>query len=59
MQNLWMVLPCLALCSRTKLDDGRDRFMYNYMVFAKKKYKDKWPDQVSQANYNYLARSLG
>ena len=46
--------PCLALCSKTKLDDGRDRFMYNYMVFAKKKYKDKWPDQVSQANYKYL-----
>ena len=47
--------PCLARCSISKLDDGRDRFMYNYMVFAKKKYKDKWPDQVSQANYNYLA----
>ena len=31
--------PCLALCSKRKLDDGRDRFMYNYMVFAKKKYK--------------------
>ena len=46
--------PCLALCSKTKLDDGRDRFMYNYMVFAKKKYKDKWPDQVSKANYSYL-----
>ena len=29
--------------------------MYNYMVFAKKKYKDKWPDQVSAANYSYLA----
>ena len=28
--------------------------MYNYMVFAKKKYKDKWPDQVAKANYNYL-----
>jgi len=28
--------------------------MYNYMVFAKKKYKDKWPDQVSAANYSYL-----
>ena len=28
--------PCLALCSKRKLDDGRDRFMYNYMVFAKK-----------------------
>ena len=24
------------------------------MVFAKKKYKDKWPDQVAKANYNYL-----
>ena len=46
--------PCLALCTKRKLDDGRDRFMYNYMVFAKKKYKDKWPDQVSNANYNYL-----
>ena len=46
--------PCLALCSKSKLDDGRDRFMYNYMVFAKKKYKEKWPDQVSAANYSYL-----
>ena len=33
--------------------------MYNYMVFAKKKYKDKWPDQVSKANYNYLEDPLG
>tara|TARA_R110000824_G_scaffold55671_2_gene153229 strand:+ start:1613 stop:3181 length:1569 start_codon:yes stop_codon:yes gene_type:complete len=46
--------PCLAICSKSKLDDGRDRFMYNYMVFAKKKYKDKWPDEVSKANYAYL-----
>ena len=47
--------PCLALCALSKLEDGRDRYMYNYMVFAKKKYKDKWPDQVSKANYKYLA----
>tara|TARA_R100001086_G_scaffold233814_1_gene155667 strand:- start:99 stop:1667 length:1569 start_codon:yes stop_codon:yes gene_type:complete len=46
--------PCLALCSKRKLDDGRDRFMYNYMVFAKKKYKEKWVDHISNANYNYL-----
>jgi len=46
--------PCLALCSKTKLDDGRDRFMYNYMVFAKKKYKDKWTDQLMFANTKYL-----
>ena len=46
--------PCLARCSKSKLDDGRDRFMYNYMVFAKKKYKDKWHDFVAKANYAYL-----
>ena len=44
--------PFLDLCSKTKLADGRDRFMYNYMVFARTKYKDKWPDQVSEANYS-------
>ena len=29
--------PCLAALSKNKLSDGRDRFLYNYMVFAKKK----------------------
>jgi hypothetical protein len=24
------------------MKDGRDRFLYNYMVFAKKKYSDDW-----------------
>ena len=42
--------PCLQRISKTKLGDGRDRFMYNYMVFAKKKYKEKWPDKVNEAN---------
>lgn len=41
---------CLQRLSRSKLTDGRDRFMYNYMVFAKKKYKDKWQDKVNEAN---------
>ena len=45
---------CLQRLSKSKLTDGRDRFMYNYMVFAKKKYKDKWQDKVSAANYSYL-----
>jgi len=46
--------PCLARCAKTKLDDGRDRFMYNYMVFAKKKYKNNWKSRVTAANINYL-----
>jgi hypothetical protein len=41
---------CLQRLSKTKLGDGRDRFMFNYMVFAKKKYKEDWPDKVNQAN---------
>ena len=42
---------CLQRLSKTKLGDGRDRFMYNYMVFAKKKYgKELWKDKVNEAN---------
>ena len=46
---------CLQRLSKTKLGDGRDRFMYNYMVFAKKKYKEQWPDKVMEAN-KYFAQ---
>ena len=42
--------PCLQRLSKTKIGDGRDRFMYNYMVFAKKKYGEDWPDKVNEAN---------
>ena len=36
------------------MDDGRDRFLYNYMVFAKKKYADDWAKKVLQAGRNYF-----
>ena len=42
--------PCLQRLSKTKIGDGRDRFMFNYMVFAKKKYKENWPDKINEAN---------
>jgi len=29
--------PCLGILTKEKLSDGRDRFLYNYAVFAKKK----------------------
>ena len=41
---------CLQRLSKNKIGDGRDRFMFNYMVFAKKKYKENWPDKVNEAN---------
>ena len=51
--------PCLQRLSINKLTDGRDRFLYNYMVFAKKKYKDPlWEDKVISANENYISPSF-
>ena len=45
---------CLQRLSKSKLDDYRDRFIYNYMVFAKKKYPDNWEDKVLEAARNYI-----
>ena len=46
--------PCLEVLSKNKMTDGRDRFLYNYMVFAKKKYADNWKNKVLQAGRNYF-----
>ena len=46
--------PCLEILSKNKMQDGRDRFLYNYMVFAKKKYSDDWKNKVLQAGRNYF-----
>lgn len=46
--------PCLQQLSKDKLDDGRDRFLYNYMVFAKKKYPDDWEEKIKIAAREYF-----
>jgi hypothetical protein len=46
--------PCLEILSKNKMKDGRDRFLYNYMVFSKKKYSDDWKNKVLQAGRNYF-----
>ena len=52
--------PCLQMIckeiqeSGTKLKDERDRFLYNYMVFAKKKYPDTWQKMIVQAGRKYF-----
>mgnify|MGYP003126954535 FL=1 len=45
---------CLQRLSKSKLDDYRDRFLFNYMVFAKKKYPDNWEEKVLEAARNYI-----
>jgi len=47
--------PCLAILTKDKLTDGRDRFLYNYMIFAKKKYPDNWEEMVKGAPNKYFA----
>ena len=46
--------PCLGILTKQLMKDGRDRFLYNYMVFAKKKYPDKWQDKVIEAARKYF-----
>jgi hypothetical protein len=45
---------CLQRLSKSKLDDYRDRFIYNYMVFAKKKYPDNWEQKLLEGARNYI-----
>ena len=46
--------PCLGILTKEIMEDDRDRFLYNYMVFAKKKYKDNWKDKIVEAARNYF-----
>ena len=52
--------PCLGIIcgglekNNTKLKDERDRFLYNYMVFAKKKYQDSWEEKVLEGARQYI-----
>ena len=49
--------PCLATLSRIMKNpafDGKDRFMYNYHVFVKMKYEDKWKQKVKNAPVKYF-----
>jgi hypothetical protein len=46
--------PCLGILTKDIMEDNRDRFLYNYMVFAKKKYPDDWKGKIVEAARNYF-----
>jgi hypothetical protein len=50
--------PCLQKLTKEQMTftDGRDRFLYNYMVFAKKKYPgdDSWKKMIVKAGRDYF-----
>ena len=52
--------PCLQMIckqvqeSGIKLKDERDRFLFNYMVFVKKKHKDDWKTKLLDAARDFI-----
>jgi len=50
--------PCLAILTKNEMTDGRDRFLYNYMVFAKKKFPDNWKEKIIEAARKYFTLDM-
>ena len=48
--------PCLESLTQSKLADGTDRTLYQYGVYAKKKYPNEWVDKVQDFNFKYFLK---
>ena len=46
--------PCLESLTREKLSDTRDRVMYQFIIYAKKKWPDEWQEKLNPFNYKYF-----
>tara|TARA_R100001594_G_scaffold7561_3_gene20354 strand:+ start:296 stop:1810 length:1515 start_codon:yes stop_codon:yes gene_type:complete len=52
--------PCLAtLMSQGIPEGGRDNTLYQYAVYAKKKWPDDWQNKIDEFNHKYMERPLG
>jgi hypothetical protein len=50
--------PCLESLTQTKLLDGRDRVIYQYIQYAKRKWPEDWSNKINQFNYKYFQNPL-
>ena len=50
--------PCLESLTQNKLDDGRDRVLYQFIQYAKRKWPDEWPKKINQFNYTHFVEPL-
>jgi hypothetical protein len=50
--------PCLESLTQNKLDDGRDRVLYQYIQYAKRKWPEEWSKKVNPFNYKYFSAPL-
>jgi len=46
--------PCIESLTQTKLKDGRDRVLYQYIQYAKRKWPEDWADKINHFNYTYF-----
>ena len=50
--------PCLESLTQSKLDDGRDRILYQYIQYAKRKWPADWDKKINPFNYKYFTTPL-
>jgi len=52
--------PCLEILVEKGIEEGgRDNVLYQYAVYAKKKWADKWQDKISEFNHKHIKNPLG
>ena len=50
--------PCIETLAQNKLEDGRDRVIYQYIQYAKKKWPNNWQDKIFEFNYAHFSPPL-
>ena len=50
--------PCIESLTQTKLEDGRDRVIYQFIQYAKRKWPEDWAKKINQFNYSYFSTPL-
>ena len=48
--------PCLESIIQTDIKDYRDRLIYQYIQYAKRKWPDSWQSKINAFNYKYFAK---
>jgi hypothetical protein len=50
--------PCIESLTQDKLEDGRDRVIYQYIIYAKRKWPENWQDKIFEFNYKHFKTPL-
>ena len=46
--------PCLESITQSEIKDGRDRIVYQYIQYAKRKWPENWQGKINAFNYKYF-----